>query len=100
MAKVRRDSVSSSVSQSAESNSVSLQSRAMDLLHNQAVKMMDRVKPLPKDWLRKQVFVSLSLQSLSVLLNADSGHGILFTSIIGIHIGVGVCPAAISIQDP
>ena len=52
VAKVRRDSVSSSVSQSAESNSVSLQSRALDLLHNQAVKMMDRVKPLPKDWLR------------------------------------------------
>ena len=96
--KVRRDSVSSSVSQSVESSTVSLQSRAMDLLHNQAAKMMERVKPLPKDWLRKQVFVSLSLQSLSVLLNADSGHGILFTSIVGIHVGVGVCPAAISIQ--
>ena len=77
---------------------MSLQSRAMDLLHNQAAKMIDHVKPLPKDWLRKQVFVSFSLQSLSVLVNADSGHGILFASVVGIHVGVGVCPAAISIQ--
>ena len=96
----RRDStssVSSYLSQVIENEAVSLQSRAADLLQNKASKIAEKTKPLPKNWLRNQVQVSLSLQSLAVLVNADSGHGIVFAGITGITAGVSVCPAAVTV---
>lgn len=80
-----------------ENEAVSLQSRASDLLQNKASKIAEKTRPIPKNWLRKQVQVSLSLRSLAVLVTADSGHGIVFAGITGITAGVGICPATIKV---
>lgn len=90
-------SISSYLSQVIENEAVSLQSRASDLLQNKASKIAEKTRPIPKNWLRKQVQVSLSLRSLAVLVTADSGHGIVFAGITGITAGVGICPATIKV---
>lgn len=93
-------SVASYLSAIIEKETVSIQSRAADLIKSKSnsIARVEQAKPVPSDWTRKQVKVGVDIQAMAVYLRADSGKGLLFGNIEGIRIGVAVCAATVSVE--
>lgn len=101
-AKHRRSLSSSSsvTSVMSDSDSVSVSSRAAELISNKSRNLAkaEQSKRLPADWEKKQVKVILKLGSVNAMLVTDRGLPLLYASITGVDFSFTVSPALIAVS--
>ena len=93
-------SVSSVISSIMESDGISVTSRAAELITNKSrnYAKVEQMKPIPKEWEKKQVRVILKLGSVNALLVTDRGNSLFYASILGVDLSLDLTPAFISVS--